>query len=175
MFNNLKEAIAKKIFVRRFKPLERKPIIFNSFVKEARKFLILLPQSKEMFEQSLKIVEFLKNAGKEISLIVQGDLLEGTNLLEFNLKPFTEEDKTKLGAPSKKFLTELRKNDYDVYIDLSFSHNSFEFAIGCAAKAKFKIAFNKKGAEIFGNFILPLEENNPLNSYENFLNSLEMF
>ncbi len=175
MFNGLKDKIAKKIAVKKFKPYERRPVKFNGFIRRSSSFLILLPFSETYFEESLKIVEHLKNMKKNISIIIRENFLNDSRFLEFELIPFSEEDKSRLGAPSKELISLLQKNEYDIYADLSFSSNSFAFVTGCAVKSKFKIAFNKKGFELFGNFLLPIEENNPIITYENFLNSLEMF
>jgi len=175
MFNSLKEFLAKKIILRRFKQGNSQPLSFNSFIRNAKQVLILPPGVNPDFEESLKIVNYLRGLGKEISLILNEDFIDKPELDNFNLISFSQEQISRLGMPSKNFLSLLQKKDYDVYIDLTLEHNQFVFAIGRAVNARFKVAFNKKNSSKFSNFLFTIKENNPMNSYENFLNSLRMF
>ena len=175
MFESLKRKIALSVIRRKVNKHNLAIRLFNGFVEKSTSFLFVLPVETEALLEALEVVNYFRIHKKHCTVIIHEINVNRTELEDFQIISYSEEDSGKFGLPSKEFLEQLSHRYYDVLVDLNFTENIFLLAVAAFVKAEFKIALNKPLAEMYANYISPVDLKNPEISYRNLLNSLRMF
>ena len=174
MLDKLKYKIAEFIALRNLKGFDEPEKDFNKFFSESRKILLILPIVQDDVNNCLDFFHFLVNNHKKVKLLriaaVKISDLNTTDII--NLK---ETDYNKLNLPNKEFITNLRKEDFDITIDLGRENNLIAGYLTKQSNTKYKIGFKKENSDIYYNFQVSDSSINSQISYRNLLNSLLMF
>ncbi|MCU7493954.1 MAG: hypothetical protein HF314_03070 [Ignavibacteria bacterium] len=167
--------IARKTFLKKT-ARPGKPQSFSGFVGDASSFLIVMPDGDEDFGNALEFADTIRKKGKKVSLLAKEDKL--SDLIQtkrFRYIKVNPSDKTRLELPNKKFALMLRREKYDVVIDLNIPENTYCSVAANLVNSKFRIGFMKRHSDRFYNMQIANNEINSALSYRNLLNSLQMF
>lgn len=152
------------------------PHSFKGFVEEASSFLIVMPESKEDFQNAMSFADTIRKKGKKVSLLVKEDKI--TSLWQNNYYSYIQVnpgDQTRLELPKRKFALMLRRERFDVVIDLNIPENIYCSVAANLVDSRYRIGFRKRNSDKFYNLQIINNEINSALSYRNLLNSLQMF
>ncbi len=175
MFENIKHKTAEFIVKKKYLRKQSSNINFNNFISSSSDFLIILPGPIEDFENSIEVVRYLSIHKKNVSVFLAEN--REKNIPEIpNLKKlfFNENELSKLGLPKNSLTERLKKDTYDIVIDLSRGDDLFSSTITNIPLSSYRVGFKKKNSDIYYNFQIPSKINSE-NSYRFLLNSFEMF
>lgn len=149
---------------------------FNNFIEKSNSVILVLPLNESDFANSFDIAKYFKIHKKEVTLFIPEHKVNTREISRnFQYISYDFNDVTKLGLPSKQFISKLSDKEFDVLIDLERDENLFLLAISSLINAKFKVGFKKSSIEELYNFQLINTKINSEISYRNLLNSLKMF
>ncbi|HEX2865744.1 MAG TPA: hypothetical protein VHO03_01820 [Ignavibacteriales bacterium] len=152
------------------------PHSFSGFLQEAESFLIFMPDSKDDFKHAMTFADIIRKKGKKVSLFVKEDKI--TSLWQNSYYSYIQVnpgDKTRLELPKRKFALMLRKEKFDVVIDLNIPENIYCSVAANLVSSSYRIGFQKRNSDKFYNLQIINNEINSALSYKNLLNSLQMF
>jgi hypothetical protein len=150
--------------------------IFNKFFTDSHDFFIIMPEQEEQFKQALKVVDFIYQSKKNITLFLvdyQYNLFADNKI--YDLIYFQKDDKNWFNLPNLSILQKVNEHTYDIAVDLSLDDNVFTPFIINKVKSKFRIGFKKNHSDLYYNFIVEPDKINSEISYKNLLNSLKLF
>ena len=136
-----------------------------------------MPDNDDDFKSAASIISFFTELKKNVCLLVRDFRVsliphrERTRYIEYGINDFS-----KLYQPSKRLTDELKHKNIDLILDLNLQENIFCTIAANLIDSKFRICFMRGNSDKFYNFqIINNYENNSAISYENLLNSLQMF
>ena len=175
MIERTKKWISLKLLKRQLKRKSVEQSNFNNFIKNSKKFLLILPDDKVNWDFLMPTFDFLLKSEKELSLFFPENQLGSIPLKQkFSSITYNEVDVSRFNLPDKSLTDKLGNHTFDVVIDLNTKENIFYSAVANLVKSDFRIGFIKKDSDLYYNFQIPSEINNEI-SYRNLLNSLTMF
>jgi ADP-heptose:LPS heptosyltransferase len=135
-----------------------------------------MPKDEKDFFYAVEVLNFLKESKKNVTVMTDDFRV---SLLPSVFKVSAVEhginDKTKLELPSKKFLTRLKKMQFDVVIDTNRREVLFYSFLVNFVNPPVRIGFSGKNADKYFNLQIVNDKNEPEISYQNLLNCLKMF
>lgn len=176
MIEALKEQAAKFIFKKKIVQTEFQPRDFSTVFKRSFAFLILMPENERDFRLSVPILEYLREQKKVIHPMTHDYRISllppffKANAIEHGIN-----DATKLNLPSKKLLSKLERNRFDVVIDMNREEILFYGFVSKTVNAPVKIGFARSDADNYFNLQVKNHDADPKISYQNLLNCLRMF
>jgi hypothetical protein len=171
MINKLKYTIASRL-------IKKKPGVknFGGILDEAKNIFIIMPEDEKDFMNSIKIIEYLNFLRKDSVVFLNNSALHLIyNTMNLKIEEYFNSDKSKLQIPKQSLRIRLKKNKFDLLIDLNRQENFFLSICGMIVKPDFSIGFAKKGADLFYDFQFAESGNDSEISYKNLLNCLQMF
>jgi hypothetical protein len=171
----LKQIIAGFILRRRFKKHRFNNQSFSSVFANAKAFLVLMPETEDDFQYAVSILEHLEKNNKDFFILTY-DYRVSMLPLKYRGKAIGHgiRDVNKFDLPSKVFLTELKKKNFDAVLDLNRKEQMFYIFVSCVINTGISIGFTKKLADKVYNLQIANDETNPKISYENLLSCLKM-
>ncbi len=149
--------------------------VFNGLLGHSKKILVIMPEVEQDFKSAIKIAEYLSSLHKDVTLFLNNSVLHlFYNTFNIKIEEYFSSDKSKLGIPKQNLKIKLKKNNYDVLIDLNKEENLFLSICTKYVNATYFIGFNKKHSDLFYDIQFSSRDNTE-NSYKNFLNYLQMF
>lgn len=152
------------------------PHSFSGCVQDASSFLIVMPEGDEDFTNAMGFADTIRKKGKKVSLFVKEDKI--ASLWHNNYYSYIQvnpADLTRLELPKRKFALMLRREKFDVVIDLNIPENIYCSVAANLVDSKYRIGFQKRNSDNFYNLQIINNEINSALSYRNLLNSLQMF
>jgi len=175
MFENTKHKTAEFIVRKKYLRKQTFNINFKNFISSSSDILIILPDPIEDFENSIEVVRYLSIHKKNVSVFLSESRKKNIPKIP-NVKKlfFNEKEISKLGLPKNRLTEKLKKDTYDIVIDLNLGDDLFSSAIANIPLSSYRVGFKKKDSDIYYNFQIPGKINSE-NSYRFLLNSFEMF
>ena len=148
---------------------------FSYAFKNSNSILVLMPEGDKDFQYSTDILVFLEKLQKDI-LILTNEYRVSLLPLHFRSKALGHglKEVNKIDLPSKRLLSKLLKNKYDVVLDLNRQEQLFYTYVSSVMSAAVSIGFANSFADKVYNIQIANSETNPKISYENLLNCLKM-
>lgn len=175
MFESIKKKIAKYLIKRKFIKTSSE-VIFNNFMNESVRFLIIMPENEHDFNHSFDIAKYLVAKDKSVTVLCQAPRVSTIIGKEkYKIMWYDIGDISKFCLPEHKCLERFGKREFDVVIDLNKEENLFCSATANFFKSKYRVGFQKNNSDLYYNFQIQNEEINSEISYRNLLNSLQMF
>ncbi|NLT49833.1 MAG: hypothetical protein GXX85_02820 [Ignavibacteria bacterium] len=176
MIENLKNKLALYFLRKSYKRAKADKKIEYDFFRKSSKYLIVMPDSDEDYQNSFHIIRYLAKKKKNVSVFIPEYKM---NLFDKSLKceiiTYGLSDKTKLNLPSKEIIEKLKEKKYDAILDLNKSENLYFAGVALLPECKIRAGVNKQKTKQFYNVLFNISENNSEISYRNLLNSLSMF
>ncbi len=176
MIGPIKEKAAKFIINQKLKEHKFGELDFSRIFKRSYSYLVLIPRNEKDFFHEIEVLNFLKESKKNVTAMTDDFRV---SLLPSVFKVSAVEhginDKTKLELPSKKFLTRLKKMQFDVVIDTNRREVLFYSFLVNFVNPPVRIGFSGKNADKYFNLQIVNDKNEPEISYQNILNCLKMF
>jgi len=173
---NVKKELGCSIALRKYSNKAKGQRSFKNNFSANYNFLLLMPENEEHFRESQKVIEFLIGRKKNVSLFIRDfkvSLLrkkEKLSIIDYGINDFT-----KLYLPAKRICEVIAEKKIDVVIDLNLEDNIYCNVAATYSTAEFYVGFTRGKPDKFFNLLIVNNENNPAFSYENLLNSLQMF
>ena len=176
MFSAIKNKISNYLAKKKYLRNKDNVISFKSFFNNARSVLVLMPNDESDFIFSTKIVEFLNQFDKDITVLVS---VKYFSKMQMNRKlkiiQYSTEDINKFNLP-KEFLTEkLHGKSFDAVFDLERNENLFYSSVTNLAGSKFKVGFKKQKLNEFYNVLISNNDSRSGLCYERMIEALRMF
>ncbi|HPN39268.1 MAG TPA: hypothetical protein PL041_12775 [Melioribacteraceae bacterium] len=174
MINWIRLNIGRYFLHKKLKVNEK--LTFNKFFSNSYDLFIIMPENDDNFKQAIKVVEFLKESKKNITLFLidyQYNLFADNKLYE--LIYYQKDDKNWFNLPKLSILQKVNEHNYDIAINLSLDDTVFTPLIINKVKSKFRIGFKNSYSDLYYNFIVEPDKINSEISYKNLLNSLKLF
>ncbi len=176
MIENLKNKLALYFIRKNYKSKETGEKIERDFFRKSSKYIILMPEIDEDYQNSFEVIRYLSIHKKNITVFIPEHKL---NLFDKSMKTefltYSISDKTKLNLPSKEIVEKLKEKKYDAVLDLNRSENLYFAGVALLPECKIRAGVNKQKTKQFYNVLFNISENNSEISYRNLLNSLSMF
>lgn len=152
---------------------------FTDALTRAHRALVIFPELPEANESVLSLLRFLQRKFSSESLTV---LVRDEHLSTIPASPkiktlaYSSEDINTWFLPRRKLVAKMKKNAFDVALDLNIDL-SLPGAFLCkASNAPLRVSFVKPGGDRFYNFqVKTTGTTNKTISYRNFLRCLDMF
>jgi len=176
IIEKIKKELGHSIALKKYSHKAKEQKSFKNNFTGNYNFLLLMPVNEEHFRESFKVIEFLVARQKNVTLFIRDfkvSLLkkkDKLNIIDYGINDFT-----KLYLPSKKICEVIAEKKIDVVIDLNLEDNIYCNVAATHSTAEFYIGFTRGKQDKFFNLLIVNNENNPAFSYENLLNSLQMF
>lgn len=176
IIDSLKQNIGQYLLQKKFIKENKEIVQYNKFFSESINFLVMMPTDEHDFNNCFEILRFFLIHKKNVYLVVpeyKVSLVPEYN--RYKHIKYTLDNKNKLGLPTKEFISEIMKKEFDVVVDLNRDDDLFLSAISTSVDVKFRIGFRKEKSDLLYNFQIPADQINSEISYRNLLNSLRMF
>lgn len=172
----IKQNIAR--FILNYK-LEKNHFSDQSFAlafKNSNSLLVLMPENDTDFQFALAVLNYLHELKKELFILTY-DYKVSLLPIQFRGKTLSHgiKELNKIDLPSKKFLSNLLKRNFDAVIDLNRKEQLFYIYVSGVLNSRIRIGFKKNLADKVYNIQIANGETNPKISYENLLSCLKMF
>ena len=175
MFESIKRKITYFIIKRKYSH-DKNAVSFKKFYSESKEILITIPSQAENFTAVKKLLTQLKSDNKKITLFLKDDHIAiEKNDKEISLITYSAEKLTRFYLPDMELEDRIKRERFDLFIDLDLNESLLNYAVACLCKAKFLTGFQKDMSDRFYNFQIPSMERNYEISYGILLNSLRMF
>ena len=176
MIKYIKEKIANYIVEKRLKKNAPSRQSFSNLLQKTFTFLVIMPEGEDDFHKSMQVLKYLDEHGKRLT-VFSYDFRR--SLISEKFRPSTIEygltDRTRLGLPSNRVISELESKEFNAVIDLNRGENIYCSFSANLVKAPLRISFRKKNSDKYYNVQISDNEDNSEISYKNFLNCLQMF
>ncbi len=174
--NSIKEKFTLFIAKKKYFSKKQSATKFNESISSATRFLVILPESSDETLAAVDVPSYFQINKKEVVLLGHKKILPiALEIRNFKSIPFSEEDLTRLGLPNQELTAKIKKENFDVVIDLSRGDNLLYSILANIPKSAIKIGFKKERSDEFYNLQVANNQNNAEISYRNFLNSIQMF
>lgn len=176
MFEKLKLWLAYLIIKKKYWKSSNHLVNFNGKISQSIDFLFIMPGNEHDFRNSLELVRYFLIHNKNITLILPEHRVnliqekEKYKFITYNMLDFS-----KLKLPVKTLIDKIRKQDYDVTIDLNYRENPFYIALTVLSKAGIKVGFSNEKTDLYLGLQFFHSSTNVEAVYRNFLNFLRMF
>ena len=172
----LKSIIAQYLINKRINNQSIDEITYSSLLKNSYSFLIMMPEEEVDFHHSIYVLEYLRTELKHTTIMTKDYRVSLINpKLRQNLMEYEIRDISKIKLPTKKLISKLSENNFDVVIDLNRKENLFYSYAVFQVKSKLKIGFKKKGSDKFYNFQISCNGKEPEEAYKYLVICLQMF
>ena len=176
MMGPIKEQVAKFIINQKLKEHTFSELEFSRIFKRSYSFLVIMPRDEKDFFHAVEVLNFLRESKKNVTAMTDDYRV---SLLPSVFKVSAVEhginDKTKLELPAKKFLTRLKKMQFDVVIDTNRQQVLYYNFVANFVNPPVRIGFSGKNADKYFNLQIVNDKNESEISYKNLLNCLKMF
>lgn len=176
MIKYFKEKIADYIIERKLKNNRIPSHSFSNLLQKAFTYMVIMPEDEDDFHKSMEVLKYLEEHGKHLTVFSYNFR---RNLINQKYRPSTIEygliDRTKLGLPNGRLVSELERKEFNAVIDLNRNENIYCSFAANLVKSPIRIGFSKKNADKYYNVQISDKEDNSEISYKNFLNCLQMF
>ena len=176
MIGPIKEKAAKFIINQKLKEHKFDELDFSRIFKRSYSYLVIMPKDEKDFFHAVEVLKFLKESKKNVIALTNDfrvSLLPAS--FKVNAVGYGINDRTKLELPTKKFLTRLKKMQFDVVIDTNRQEVLFYNFIANFVNSPVRIGFSIKDADKYFNLQIVNSKSEPEISYQNLLNCLKMF
>lgn len=176
MIKLFKDIAAKIVLTKISKQTKLPEKRFNLFIQKSYSFLVVMPENENDFTNSFNILEYLENNKKNISILTY-DYRVSKIPVKFKSRVIDHgvNDMNKFDLPSKKFMDQLGEKKFDAILDLNKDENFFHNILICKINSLLKVGFEKPNGGKYYNVMIRTDKNNSENTYQNFLNCLQMF
>ncbi len=171
----LKDQAASLVISKRFKKHQFNNQSFTSAFENAKSFLILMPEDEREFQYAFTILDHLESKKKDFYVLTY-DYRVSVLPFKYRNRAISHgiKDKNKIDLPTRRFLSSLKKKNFDAILDLNRKPQLFYIYVCCIVKAEVSIGFKKKFADRVYNLQISSSETNPKISFENLLSCLNM-
>jgi hypothetical protein len=171
----IKNKIADFIISRNLRNLSEKQVNFKKFFSDAKSILLVMPLSDKDLGSAFFLIDQLYTKGKSLTLLIAEHRVSLLNTQkQVNYITYSLNDVSKLHLPLPALKSKLSGNKYNLSIDLNLTPDRFLRALSIYIDSDIKAGFKDDNADSFYNFQIS-KEINTKKSYENLLNSLNMF
>jgi len=148
----------------------------SNILKNSSNVLILLPEEKELLQETKFLISILNKLFKQKTFLMSLDLQKDLNQNgEIPIITYSKEQKNFLQLPKKHFIKFLQLKNFDTVIDCNLKDSNFHYWITKDIKAKFKIGLYRKNSTLFNNLVMKVNKiENTRKIYENFLYLLKL-
>ncbi len=175
MIESIKNKIASVVLKRLINSRPTKEISFNNFFEKAERILLIMPVDDNDLRYAASVIQFLRASAKELSVFIAEHRVSLMgNLKDINYITFGLDDFTKLKLPSPRLKNLLVEKSFDIVIDLNGAPDRFFNAVAAYSNSEISVGCKAPNSDVFYNFQIP-KEINTKKTYENLLNSLNMF
>jgi hypothetical protein len=176
MMSPIKEQVAKFIINQKLKEHKFSEQDFSRIFKRSYSYLVLMPKDDKDFRYAIEVLNFLKESKKNVTAMTD-DFRVSLLPTAFKVSSVGHgiNDKSKLELPTKKFLNQFKKMQFDVVIDTNRQEVLFYNFIANVINSPVRIGFSGKNADKYFNLQVANNKNEPDISYQNLLNCLKMF
>ena len=156
-----------------------KVLTFTDAVKRARSALVVMPSEQMYSEMSRPLLQFIQSrfSGGNLTIIVPEEakpvVRQLTRCDVINLR---QDDIGSFALPKKEIINRIRRNTYDLVIDLNLKF-SLPAAYMCkASRSRLRVGFATEYADTFFNLQIRTDASrNVKSTYERFAACLGMF
>ena len=162
-------------FGERFKHKPEMVSIFNH-IKDAKKVCIFAPNNINELKGASIILTNLEEIfphAHGLLFISQNQNIENYSNAKYKIINIDPQKENVWGLPDKNLKWQIKKQDFDVLVDLSISFSFENTSLGWHCNAPLRVGFNNPKREKLYNFIVRLKENTePQNAFKALLSFL---
>ncbi len=149
---------------------------FDSFAGKIKNVFLIMPENEPDVKGSQILIDSLITKGNSVTVLINGERLALLkNSYSYKAIEYFNTDRSKLGFPKTNLKGLLRKVRTDLVINLHREPDIFSVYCAGLILCEYKAAFALQTNGIFFNLQFKANNQNPQESYKNFLNCLYMF
>ena len=171
---NIKKRIAVKYATSRARHI-KKVINFNDAIKTSQTAVFLMPRMSMEFYLARSVVESFLRYFRRVVLVVTENMRE---LATYRSEAIviSQNDENWLKLPSRDLVERLRRENFDIAFDLSFSNDIFMSYLCRRSEAKIAVGFVKVNCDYFYDMHVKGPRNGDMKrAYEILSRTIKMF
>lgn len=176
MFKSLKNKISNYLARKKYLRNKDNTLQFNNFFNGSNSFLVLMPNDEKDFRFSVKILDFLNQFQKELTILVPVKFFSKiqsnnrTKIIQYSV-----EDVSKFNLPRDFLANKINKKKFDIVIDLERIESLLYSSLTNLTESKYKIGFHKEKLNEFYNILIANKDRRAEFCYDDMIESIKMF
>ncbi len=171
---NFRTSVAVRFAAKHARALKRS-INFNETIKSSETAIFLMPWTSVEFYLARSVVESLMRYFRRVVLVVS-DNMRDVATYRSELIVVSKADEGWLKLPSHDLISRLKRENYDIAFDLSFSEDIFMSYLCRKSDAKISAGFSKANGDHFYDLQIRVPEDGDMKkAYESLINTIKMF
>ncbi len=152
---------------------------FTDAVKHARTAIVFMPVDQRQSESARLLLNYFQNKfrGSKLTIVLQEDTQSSfLNSVSCEVLRLKKDDVSPFAVPRKSVLRRIRRNEYDLALDLNLQFHLPSAFLCKASRSRIRVGFGYENADTFFNFqIIADKSRNIKTVYERVVSCLGMF